>query len=316
VIEVTHGNKNFIAANIYLDIGKDITQDFKKIKNILQLAKGKGLLVATDSNTWSKMWHDVITNKRGRLLEEFIIESRLHIINEESRLTTFESNRGNSNVDLTLTDNKLVTLVKEWQCTEQESFSDHRIITFRTEAHRSTTRKYIYHGIKYVTSEDGYKKFETNFIAEIRQNFALAGSGSLDDNLCMAIALDKDTELTTEKYQGPMVAACRKSFQVQKGGEKTIVCKSAPSWTTELTIMRKKTNAMRRRYQCTIRNENLTEDRKQLYQQEKKKYAATLRKTKISSWKQYCNATTMSNPWNAVYNLASGNLKQSSAILP
>jgi len=90
------------------------------------------------------------------------------------------------------------------------------------------------------------------------------------------------------------------------------VHKSAPWWTTELTIMRKKINAMRRRYQRTISGENLMEDRKQLYQQEKKKYAAALRKTKISSLKQYCNATTTSNPWNAVYKLASGNLKQSS----
>jgi hypothetical protein len=82
---------------------------------------------------------------------------RLHIINEESRLTTFKSSRGNSNVDLTLTDDNLVTLVKEWQRTEQESFSDHRIITFRIEAHRGPTRKYIQHGIKYVTSVEGYK---------------------------------------------------------------------------------------------------------------------------------------------------------------
>jgi hypothetical protein len=68
---------------------------------------------------------------------------------------------------------------------------------------------------------------------------------------------------------------------------------------------------MRRRYQRTIRDENLREERKQLYQQEKKKYVAALRKSKILSWKQYCNATTTSNPWNAVYKLASGNLKQS-----
>jgi hypothetical protein len=112
VVEVTYGNKNFIAVSIYLDTGKDITKDLNKIKNILQFAKGKGLLVAIDSNARSRTWHDIITNKRGRLLEEFIIENRLHIINEESWLTTFESNRGNSNVDLTLTDNKMVTLVR------------------------------------------------------------------------------------------------------------------------------------------------------------------------------------------------------------
>jgi hypothetical protein len=124
--------------------------------------------VAIDSNARSKTWHDVITNKRGRLLEEFVIENRLHIINEDSWLTTFESKRGNSNVDLILADNKMVSLVKEWQCNEQESFSDHRIITFRVEKHRGATRKYTHHGIKYVTSEEEYKKFEKNFIPEIR----------------------------------------------------------------------------------------------------------------------------------------------------
>jgi hypothetical protein len=130
VVKITHGNQNFIAVSINLDIGKDITEDFNKIKNILHFAKGKGLLVAIDSNARSKTWHNVITNKRGRLLEEFVIENRLHIINEDSQLTTFKSNRENSNVDLTLVDNKMVPLVKEWQCNEHESFCDHRIITF------------------------------------------------------------------------------------------------------------------------------------------------------------------------------------------
>ena len=47
--------------------------------------------------------------------------------------------------------------------------------------------------------------------------------------------------------------------------------KSVPRWTTELSVMRKKINAMRRQYQRTKRDDNLREARKQLYQQEKKK---------------------------------------------
>jgi len=183
----------------------------------LQFAKGKGLLVASDSYARSKTWHDVIANKRGRLLKDFVIENRLHIINEESRLTNFESNRGNSNVDLTLTDTKMVTLAKEWQCNEQESFSEHQIIAFRVEKHREATCKHTHHEIKYVTSKEGYKKYEKIFIA---QNFALAGSGRLDEGLCTAIAQDKDIEITSEKYQDSMTAACRKTFQVRKGGGK------------------------------------------------------------------------------------------------
>ena len=314
VVEITHGNRIFIAVSAYLDIGKDIKEDLNKIKKIIQLAKGKGLLVAIDSNARSKTWHDVITNKRGRQLEEFVIENRLHIINEDSQVTTFESSRGNSNVDLTITDNNMLTLVKEWRCDEQESFSDHRIITFRVEKHRDATRKYTHHGIRFITNEEGYKKFEKNFITEIRQNFEIAGAESLDEDLSRAITTNKDIELLTEKYQDSMAAACRKSFQVRKGGEKTTMYKSVPWWTTELTIMRKKINAMRRRYQRTIRDEKLREDRKKIYLLEKKKYAAALRKSKITSWKQYCNATTTTNPWNAVYKLASGNFKQNNTL--
>jgi len=78
--------------------------------------------------------------------------------------------------------------------------------------------------------------------------------------------------------------------------------------------MRKKIKAMWRRYQRTKRNDNLREARKQQYQQEKKKYVALLRKLMMLSWKQYCNDTTTSNPSNAVYKLAAGNIKKCSTF--
>jgi hypothetical protein len=78
--------------------------------------------------------------------------------------------------------------------------------------------------------------------------------------------------------------------------------------------MRKKINAIRWRYQRTKHDSNLREAMKQHYLQEKRKYEATLRKTKMHSWKQYCNVLTASNPWNAVYKLATGNIKSCSSL--
>jgi hypothetical protein len=92
--------------------------------------------VAMDSNARSKTWHDVLTNKRRRVLEEFVISNRIHIVNKDSKLTTFESNRGTSNVDLTIADNKMATLLYKWHCKEHRSFKDHRIITFHIEKAR------------------------------------------------------------------------------------------------------------------------------------------------------------------------------------
>jgi len=68
VVEIIQGNLKFIAASIYLDIENEITMDLYKIENILKFVKGRGLLVAMDSNARSKMWH-MLTNKRGRTLE-------------------------------------------------------------------------------------------------------------------------------------------------------------------------------------------------------------------------------------------------------
>ena len=96
------------------------------------------------------------------------------------------------------------------------------------------------------------------------------------------------------------------SFRKQRTRKKTITNKSVPWWTDELTVMRKKTYALRRRYQRPRNHEGLREQRKTIYLAEKAKYEATIKREKIQSSKEYCNLTTFSNPWNEVYKLAAG----------
>ena len=71
---------------------------------------------------------------------------------------------------------------------------------------------------------------------------------------------------------------------------------------------------MRRLYHRTKNDDNMREARKRQYQQEKREYTALLRKSKMLSWTQYCSDTTTSNPWNAVYKLATGNTKKCSTL--
>ena len=71
VIEIPYGNLRFIATSIYLDIKNEISSDLHKIENIQRLAKCRGLLVDMDSNARSATWYDSITNRNGRILEEF-----------------------------------------------------------------------------------------------------------------------------------------------------------------------------------------------------------------------------------------------------
>jgi hypothetical protein len=42
------------------------------------------------------------------MMEGFVTSNQLHIINEERTLTTFQSSRGESNIALTITNNKML----------------------------------------------------------------------------------------------------------------------------------------------------------------------------------------------------------------
>ena len=76
--------------------------------------------------------------------------------------------------------------------------------------------------------------------------------------------------------------------------------------------MRKTTNALKRKYQRT--RDNAEQREKTTYFDQKLKYAATIKRDKTKTWKEYCNLTTEANPWNAVYRLAAGKKKTNTHI--
>jgi hypothetical protein len=77
-----------------------------------------------------------------------------------------------------------------------------------------------------------------------------------------------EIEKLIEAFQEALKEACDKSFRQRT--IKKITNKSVPWWTDELTVMRKRTNALRMRYQRTRKHEGLREQRKTVYLAEKK----------------------------------------------
>ena len=49
-----------------MDYKEETDNSLKKIESILQFIKGGKRIVGVDSNSRSTMWHDKITNTRGR----------------------------------------------------------------------------------------------------------------------------------------------------------------------------------------------------------------------------------------------------------
>jgi len=78
-----------------------------------------------DSNSRSTTWHDILTNSRGKLLEQFFASNELHIINEDSPRTTFQNSGGSSNIDLTIVNNQMLAAINDWVISEEESCLEH-----------------------------------------------------------------------------------------------------------------------------------------------------------------------------------------------
>ena len=316
VLEVVSGKAKTIVACMYFDITRQIEDDLNKIEAIVDYAKGAGILLAIDSNSRSKTWHDTQTNNRGRILEEFLISVQLHVMNEESSLTTFINSRGSSNIDLTIINNQLLRLALNWEISDQESCSDHSIIKYTIGQDPCSRSHEENHGVRYIVKKEDINSFQRNFYRLLEEMHNLAntegGLDELDETLSNRVKERTETEKIIEELQEVLKAACDKSFR-RRMTRKTITNKSVPWWTDELSVMRKRTNALRRRYQRTRKQEGLREQRKTIYLAEKARYELTMKKEKIRSWKEFCNLTS-SNPWNEVYKIAAGKRRNNTQI--
>ena len=108
--------------------------------------------------------------------------------------------------------------------------------------------------------------------------------------------------------------ACNNTFPINKSSRISKSHRSIPWWSADLTILRKRTNDLRRLYQRTRNNGELRQKRKTQYFESKATYADTIRREKIRSWKEYCDVSTASNPWGAIYKKAAKKRNTSSHI--
>ena len=159
VIELIFGYKKVIIASMYFDINRCIGIDLRKIEAIIQHAQDAGILIAMDSNVRSSSWRNILTNGTGRTLEEFLISQQLYIMNEESSLTTFQGSHGKSNIDITITNDRLLSAVVNWEITDQESCSDPSVIRYDIRQDTAPHSETDTGEVKYKVRKDDKKKF-------------------------------------------------------------------------------------------------------------------------------------------------------------
>jgi len=117
----------------------------------------------------------------------------------------------------------------------------------------------------------------------------------LDEHLSKRVAAAPCMETLIEEIQEALETACRSPFKIWNISQKATSHK-CPWWTQNLTILREKLNAQRRKFQRTKDNKDLRDQRKEEYLATKTEYAAAIRKERYTSWKEYCTMTAITNP--------------------
>jgi len=87
----------------------------------------------------------------------------------------------------------------------------------------------------------------------------------LDKTLCTRVSDRTDFEDLIEEIHDVIKSACNKSFRTRPSTKKVWSNKSVPWWTDEMKIIRKRVNALIRKYQRKRNTEDLREQRTTQY---------------------------------------------------
>ena len=102
-------------------------------KEFIELIAKKGqcdILVSTDSNSHSTVWNCPRTDRRGELVEDFLITNNLQCVNVGNR-PTFRSGAGRTSIiDITFANYNLATSIYDWKVDSDLHISDHYRILF------------------------------------------------------------------------------------------------------------------------------------------------------------------------------------------
>lgn len=125
-------DKEILVISLYLSPNIDdeeVERILEEISEAVSSHAGRAL-VAGDFNAKSPGWGSRKMDKRGHLVEEWLAEHGLFLLND-GRIPTFAMNDLESYIDLTTCTDSLLKKLKRWRVRDdQESLSDHRFITF------------------------------------------------------------------------------------------------------------------------------------------------------------------------------------------
>lgn len=281
-LEIKRGNDTWILASQYAQYSHNIEPYAEWIKMVAEYARGKKLLIATDINAKSTLWHADTTDDRGLIINEILAEHNLFVLNREGQPPTFDNGRGQSEIDITIVNEKALPHCHKWEVRPRLVHSDHNGIIIELQGIIATKEQEEHHY--------NMKKANWDKLKQVVATADLASvQGSIDFKVhALTQTLKKAQEEAIPKHNGAF--------------------KPRTLWTQELTILRRDSRKKRRLYQRAVTAQE-KERRLIAYREAKAKYKDRLFATRKQHWDNYVKTQLSDNIWGMPYKLLTEKIK-------
>ncbi|XP_046142185.1 uncharacterized protein LOC123987908 [Osmia bicornis bicornis] len=256
------GIRKMLLGSIYMPYDSPDPPPQPEVMKVTELARKEGLelLLGCDANCHHTGWGSTNINSRGESLHEFLISTELFILNRGTK-PTFMDFRRQEVIDITISSQGLVDLVRDWRVSNEPSGSDHRLIRFSLQLKVATTwtrnpRR---------TNWDGYRADLDATIKNIPTKFHTRKDLETSA-LCLGNAI-------TDAYE----ANC--PLKPKTGSSRV------PWWTPELAKLKTET---RKRFN-KARNTGLAVHW-EIYRSSQKEYSKAIVKAKRKSCRDFCGS--------------------------
>lgn len=263
-----------------------------KLKDFIRMYQRKKVVICMDSNAGSPIWYSSTRDERGVIIENLITEFDLTVLNEPGSLATFSSERGQSNIDVSIATESVLRHVSNWMVHEDAIDSDHRLISFDISvgASTETSSKEIRYDLKSMNADTVVAE-ATKMIAELER--ALVWRPGIEH-------IETRAQLITMGLK----MVCDKSLKVLTQRKS----KHASWWTAKIEKLRKTFRQTRRMYR-RARGDLDRQVWKVRCEYDRCVLIHEVNITRDKSWETFVDKELSQNPWGAIYKMSSNKMK-------
>lgn len=234
-------------------------------------------IIAGDFNSKSPLWGMARSDNRGSIMEDWIAQNNLVVMNEGNK-PTFQSENYTSILDVTLTTADIKDDVQSWDVLEEDSLSDHNYISFE-----------IKKPDKLPQAQAKCKGWQMNKFDEMKFNQETA-------------KLSWNEEITAGNFSRKLSELCNQTLPKRRPHPKG---KPVYWWSQDIADIRRECIGKRRKHTRVSNTGNIVIITRAWmeYQTVRKKLRNSIKQAKRSAWKKLCQEIDK-DIWGQGYTIA------------